>query len=35
MLLNINNDPETRGGEPVASLEWEIAQHRATAKLHL
>ena len=34
-LLYINNDPETRGDDPVASLEWEIAQHRAAAKLHL
>jgi hypothetical protein len=34
-LLYINNDPETRGDKPVPSLEWEIAQHRAAAKLHL
>jgi hypothetical protein len=34
-LLYINNDPETRGDDPVASLEWEIAQHRAAAKMHL
>ncbi len=34
-VLYINNDPETRGDAPVASLEWEIAQHRAAAKLHL
>jgi hypothetical protein len=34
-ILYINNDPETRSDAPVASLEWEIAQHRAAAKLHL
>ena len=34
-LVYINNDPETRGDKPVPSLEWEIAQHRAAAKLHL
>jgi hypothetical protein len=33
--LYINNDPQTRGDKPVASLEWEIAQHRAAAKMHL
>jgi len=34
-ILYINNDPETRGDAPVASLEWEIAQHRAAAQKHL
>ncbi|MGC2402168.1 MAG: glycoside hydrolase family 20 zincin-like fold domain-containing protein [Acidobacteriaceae bacterium] len=33
--LYINNDPATRGDQPVASLEWEIAQHRAAARVHL
>jgi Glycosyl hydrolase family 20, domain 2 len=34
-LLYINNDPSARGDKPVPSLEWEIAQHRAAAKLNL
>jgi hypothetical protein len=34
-LLYINNDPATRGDKPVPSLEWEIAQHRAAAQMHL
>src|ERR1019366_7799117 len=34
-LIYIINDPDTRGDKPVPSLDWEIAQHRAAAKLHL
>ena len=34
-LLYVNNDPDMRGDDPVASLEWEIAQHRAAAERHL